>query len=162
MERARRECTKQLLAALGPEGIARDACMAIEESCWSGAVTRCGSGAQATAVALYVQACMNAVANLSSDPRVSNGNAYLLRGARMGAVDPTNVAWMSSNELNPARFAPQKTKCFSDTTLGETDQFECPRCSARRCVHYELQTRSADEATTVFVSCVSCGHKWTE
>ena len=28
------------------------------------------------------------------------------------------------------------------------------------CSHYQLQTRSADEPMTTFVSCQECGHRW--
>ena len=41
-----------------------------------------------------------------------------------------------------------------------TDQFECRKCWKRRCTHYQLQTRSGDEAMTTFVNCLSCGNHW--
>ena len=45
-------------------------------------------------------------------------------------------------------------------TAAETDQFKCSRCHQRRCKYYQLQTRSADEPMTTFVTCVNCGNRW--
>jgi transcription elongation factor S-II len=45
-------------------------------------------------------------------------------------------------------------------TQAETDQFKCGRCGKRRCKYFQLQTRSADEPMTTFVTCVNCGNRW--
>lgn len=42
----------------------------------------------------------------------------------------------------------------------ETDQFKCGRCNLRKCKYYQMQTRSADEPMTTFVTCVNCGNRW--
>lgn len=41
-----------------------------------------------------------------------------------------------------------------------TDQFKCGRCGQRKCTYYQLQTRSADEPMTTFVTCVNCNNHW--
>lgn len=41
-----------------------------------------------------------------------------------------------------------------------TDQFKCGRCGKRKCTYYQLQTRSADEPMTTFVTCVNCQKRW--
>tara|TARA_Y100000590_G_scaffold470162_1_gene662450 strand:- start:913 stop:1422 length:510 start_codon:yes stop_codon:yes gene_type:complete len=41
-----------------------------------------------------------------------------------------------------------------------TDIFECGRCKQKKCLYYQLQTRSADEPMTTFVTCVNCGNRW--
>ena len=33
-----------------------------------------------------------------------------------------------------------------------TDQFLCNRCRKRECTYYEMQTRSADEPMTIFIT----------
>jgi hypothetical protein len=46
-------------------------------------------------------------------------------------------------------------------TLRQTsDRFKCSNCGQRRTTYYQLQTRSADEPMTVFVTCVNCGRRW--
>lgn len=42
----------------------------------------------------------------------------------------------------------------------ETDQFKCGRCNQRKCKYYQMQTRSADEPMTTFVTCINCGNRW--
>lgn len=41
-----------------------------------------------------------------------------------------------------------------------TGMFTCGRCKSKRTTFYLLQTRSADEPMTAFITCMSCGHKW--
>ena len=41
-----------------------------------------------------------------------------------------------------------------------TDQFSCPRCKARKANYVQVQTRSADEPMTTFITCLECGKKW--
>ena len=38
--------------------------------------------------------------------------------------------------------------------------FTCNRCKSKKTTYYELQTRSADEPMTVFVTCHNCGKHW--
>jgi transcription elongation factor S-II len=41
-----------------------------------------------------------------------------------------------------------------------TDQFQCGKCRQRKCTYFQMQTRSADEPMTTFVTCVNCGNRW--
>lgn len=84
-----------------------------------------------------------------------------LTPSRFVAMPP---AEMASAELRLAdRLAAAKalrdTQAACDTEA-ETDQFKCGRCGKRRCKYYQLQTRSADEPMTTFVTCVNCGNRW--
>ena len=41
-----------------------------------------------------------------------------------------------------------------------TDNFTCRKCKSNKCTYYQLQTRSADEPMTTFVTCIDCGNRW--
>jgi transcription elongation factor S-II len=41
-----------------------------------------------------------------------------------------------------------------------TDNFTCRKCKSKECSYYQLQTRSADEPMTTFVTCLKCGNRW--
>ena len=41
-----------------------------------------------------------------------------------------------------------------------SDNFTCWKCKSKKCTHYQLQTRSADEPMTTFVTCLDCGTRW--
>ena len=43
-----------------------------------------------------------------------------------------------------------------------TDQFKCGKCKARKAIYVQVQTRSADEPMTTFVTCLQCGNKWKQ
>jgi transcription elongation factor S-II len=38
--------------------------------------------------------------------------------------------------------------------------FTCNKCKSKKTTYYQLQTRSADEPMTTFVSCLNCGKNW--
>ena len=49
--------------------------------------------------------------------------------------------------------------------VGNTDVFVCSKCkrqgkTATNCSYYQLQTRSADEPMTTYVTCLECGQRW--
>ncbi|KAG8380999.1 hypothetical protein BUALT_Bualt06G0075200 [Buddleja alternifolia] len=41
-----------------------------------------------------------------------------------------------------------------------THEFTCGRCKKKECTYYQMQTRSADEPMTTFVTCVNCNNHW--
>lgn len=42
----------------------------------------------------------------------------------------------------------------------EESIYQCPKCKKRHTSHYTMQTRSADEPETIFLSCLDCLHRW--
>ena len=38
--------------------------------------------------------------------------------------------------------------------------FKCKRCKSHKTTYYEMQTRSADEPMTVFITCHNCDSRW--
>ena len=74
---------------------------------------------------------------------------------------------MTHQELFPKRWEKiieekiQRDKSKYEINIeATTDEFKCWKCKKRKCTYYELQTRSADEPMTTFVSCLSCGNHW--
>ena len=49
---------------------------------------------------------------------------------------------------------------FSPKIEASTDDFTCFKCKSNKCTFYQLQTRSADEPMTTFVTCLNCGTRW--
>mmetsp|Transcript_4163 Transcript_4163/g.10702 ORF Transcript_4163/g.10702 Transcript_4163/m.10702 type:complete len:112 (-) Transcript_4163:595-930(-) len=45
---------------------------------------------------------------------------------------------------------------------GEKVEATCPQCSHGEAFYTQIQTRSADEASTIIYKCSKCGHKWRE
>ena len=38
----------------------------------------------------------------------------------------------------------------------------CPKCAHPKAYYRQMQTRSADEPSSIFYRCVVCGHQWTQ
>lgn len=59
----------------------------------------------------------------------------------------------------------EKTVIIEDPNAIETlptANVGCEKCGNNEAVFWELQTRSADEATTTFYRCRKCGHTWRD
>ena len=72
--------------------------------------------------------------------------------------------------LTPQEICPEKwnldkllemeKKLYSNRTSASIVMY-CSRCKKKTdCDYYQMQTRSADEPMTTFVTCVTCDHKW--
>lgn len=76
------------------------------------------------------------------------------------------LAQMTHQEMDPKRWETQiKEKIERDKAKYETQkrinsEFTCFKCKSNNCDYYQLQTRSADEPMTTFVSCLDCGNRW--
>ena len=83
-----------------------------------------------------------------------------------GKLTPKEYVFMSHQEMKPEHWAEAiKNKMKKDDNKfnakqeASTDLFTCPRstCKSKRCTYYEMQTRSADEPMTIFITCLDCG-----
>ncbi|KYR01041.1 RNA polymerase II elongation factor [Tieghemostelium lacteum] len=84
-------------------------------------------------------------------------------------ISPSKLVSMDSNEMANKEIQEARTKMQKFTlhaaidnnnNQATTDQFKCGRCKQRKCKYYQMQTRSADEPMTTFVTCTNCNHKW--
>lgn len=96
-------------------------------------------------------------------------NPDLRRRVLLGEVKPERLISMTPEEMaSDARqreISQIKEKALFDCERGSapkatTDQFKCGRCGQRKCTYYQMQTRSADEPMTTYVTCVNCNHHW--
>lgn len=77
------------------------------------------------------------------------------------------IAFMTHQEMKPEKWMELiKAKSIRDQNKFETnieaatDTFTCRKCKSKKCTYYQMQTRSADEPMTTFVSCIDCGNRW--
>ena len=94
-------------------------------------------------------------------------NKELLEQLKSGQTKAHVVAFMTHQEMNPTKWEPliiakakrDKTK-YETTMEAATDTFTCRKCRSKKCTYYQMQTRSADEPMTTFVTCIDCGNRW--
>lgn len=94
-------------------------------------------------------------------------NSELLAQVVSGEITSQQLAFMSHQEMNPDRWRQlidakikRDANKYSNNTQASTDMFTCKKCRGKKCTYYELQTRSADEPATIFVTCLDCGKNW--
>lgn len=82
-------------------------------------------------------------------------------------IKPHELAFMTHQDMNPKIW----TKIIEDKKNRDknkyelkieasTDLFTCRACKSNKCTYTQLQTRSADEPMTTFVTCLECGKRW--
>jgi len=99
------------------------------------------------------------------DPTQYVGNKELIELLRSGEIEPSRLATMTPAELFPSRWKTIQKRLALERERKEaagfrTDQFTCSRCRGKDCSYYQLQTRSADEPITTFVTCLTCTKRW--
>lgn len=116
-------------------------------------------------VIIYTDKLRSIWMNLNDKSYVGNNN--LIKQIKNGDVKSKNIAFMTYQEMYPeiwkdlieAKINRDKHK-FEVDKRGATSEFKCRKCNERECSYYQLQTRSADEPMTTFVTCLNCGNNW--
>jgi DNA-directed RNA polymerase subunit M/transcription elongation factor TFIIS len=91
---------------------------------------------------------------------------YMMEQIRKKKWKPHEVAFLSHYEMSPQRWEKliaekqERDKNIYDVQQKINSEFKCRRCKSNNCTYYQLQTRSADEPMTTFVSCQECGNRW--
>ena len=77
------------------------------------------------------------------------------------------IAFMNHQQLQPEKWNSliEEKKIrdehkYAPKLEASTDDFKCWKCKSKKCTYYQLQTRSADEPMTTFVTCLDCGQRW--
>lgn len=113
---------------------------------------------------LYREKSRSVITNL--DPTSYVQNTRLLQRLQNKEFLPHDIPFMDPPSLNPELWrevVDLKTKRdenFMDKETPMTSEFRCGRCKSRECVYREMQTRSADESSTIFVRCLNCNNSW--
>ncbi len=82
-------------------------------------------------------------------------------------IKPHKLAFMTHQEIRPEKWEQliadlkiQNQNKYTPKIEASTDNFTCYKCKSKECSYYQLQTRSADEPMTTFVTCIKCGTRW--
>lgn len=98
---------------------------------------------------------------------ITNLKGEILQQVIEGTIKPHIVAFMTHQELCPEKWCQMieakskrdKNK-FETNISAATDSFTCRKCKGNQCTYYQMQTRSADEPMTCYISCIICGNRW--
>jgi transcription elongation factor S-II len=116
---------------------------------------------------IYINKARSLYMNLDNKSYINNNN--LIKKIQGSKFDIKNIAFMTYQELFPEHWKQlldekykREMAIYEDKPEAMTDMFKCGRCKQKKCTYYELQTRSADEAMTIFITCVNCGNRWRQ
>lgn len=82
-------------------------------------------------------------------------------------IKSQDFAFMTHQDICPEKWKQliddkkiRDKKKYEPNIEASTDNFTCNKCKSKKCTYYQLQTRSADEPMTTFVTCLECGKRW--
>jgi len=112
---------------------------------------------------IYKKNYMKIIGNIKT-----NKNAdFVLNKIKYGLWEPQNILSMKSQLLYPdlweellLKNAKKLSMIGKEMNQQGTDMFRCGKCKKNNCTYFQMQTRSADEPMTTFVTCLECGKRW--
>lgn len=94
------------------------------------------------------------------DKNTSINNKTLLKSVLGNEIKAQEVAYMSPKEMCPENWKVQVEKRQKIEHTREhkasTNMYKCHDCGERKCIIYQMQTRSSDEGFTVYATCLVC------
>jgi|UniRef100_A0A6C0DXX6 hypothetical protein len=110
-------------------------------------------------VVIYIEKLRSLIINLK--------NTNLLNKVRSKTLKAHEFVYMNHQQLQPELWEilieEKKIKDenkYTPKIEASTDNFICGKCKSKKCTYYQLQTRSADEPMTTFVTCLDCGNRF--
>jgi transcription elongation factor S-II len=116
---------------------------------------------------IYLSKVRSIYSNIKPDSYIKNSN--FLKRILNGDINIEKISQMTRIDIFPENWKQLIDKKVKIDTLKSklkpeamTDQFKCNRCGSRSTSYYEVQTRSADEPMTQFITCLDCGNHWKQ
>jgi transcription elongation factor S-II len=114
----------------------------------------------------YINISRSIYSNLKSNSYIGNINLYK-RMVENKEFVPHMLPYMQCHNIFPERWKDiidknnlRLKEAYEFKIVAMSDMITCMRCKSKKVSYYELQTRSADEPMTTFVTCLDCDKKW--
>ena len=116
---------------------------------------------------LYHSKIISIYSNLKKDSYIENST--FLERLKSGEIKADKVGVLSVYDIFPdnwkellnAKSKRDKIK-YELKPEAMTNLFKCRKCGSRETSYYEVQTRSADEPMTQFITCLKCDNRWKQ
>ena len=115
---------------------------------------------------LYKKNYMKVYSNISYNKNAS----FVLEYLKYSLIDPVVMVTMKPYDLGPQIWEKEilnyikkeerAEKITKEENQEGTSLFKCGKCKKSNCTYYQMQTRSADEPMTTFVTCLECMNRW--
>ena len=102
-----------------------------------------------------------------SNLRLNRNADFVLGKIKYGLWEPEKIISMTPQELYPdiweeliLKNIKKMEQLSKQNNVQGTDMFRCGKCKKNNCTYYQMQTRSADEPMTTFITCLNCSNRW--
>ena len=116
----------------------------------------------------YINISRSIYSNIKKDSYIGNKNLHK-RMLKNKEFLPHMLPYMQYHNIFPERWKDIIEKnqrrfkaAYEIKLVAMSDMITCSRCKSKKVSYYELQTRSGDEASTLFMNCLICGKKWKQ
>jgi len=100
-------------------------------------------------VHMYIQRCMDVIHHIKEydlNEEIQKKN-----------IMTKDVGFIEHKQYNKERWEPI---VYETDDTDKDGIFQCKKCFSKKTTYYSLQTRSADEPMTNFITCLVCGNRW--
>ena len=115
----------------------------------------------------YIEKARSVLSNLDKNSYIRNQN--LIKRIEEHEFLPHELPYMKPEHVFPDRWRQtieslmkKYENAYENKPQAMTNMFTCGKCKKKECTFYELQTRSGDEASTIFIRCINCGNSWRQ
>ena len=109
---------------------------------------------------LYSKEARRILANISYTPNSKDVRKKIIEGE----IDSYYVCKLTKEDMNPEFWQAVKDAYVPENIKNPTEKpdgmIKCRKCKSMKTEYYQLQTRSADEPMTTYVTCHNCEHRW--
>ena len=112
---------------------------------------------------LYKKNYMKLMGNID----YNKNSGFVLNKIKYNHWDPDKIISMKAEILYPDLWESLLLKNSKKmAALGKeknqqgSSMFKCGKCRLNNCTYFQMQTRSADEPMTTFVTCLNCANRW--
>lgn len=116
---------------------------------------------------IYIFKIIGFYNNINKDSYIKN--TTFIEKIKNKEITPQNIMKLHLYDIHPDSWKELiNKKIKSDKIKNDlkpnamTNLYKCGRCKSRECSYYEVQTRSADEPMTQFITCLNCNNRWRQ
>ena len=112
---------------------------------------------------LYKKNYIKVYSNISTN----KNSQFVLDKIKYNLWDPEKIISMKAEVLYPELWeslllknSKKMAKLGKELNQQGSSFFKCGKCRLNNCVYFQMQTRSADEPMTTFITCLNCSNRW--
>ena len=115
---------------------------------------------------MYVQKSLGVISNIDKDSYIDNDSLFN-RLTESKEFRPQDVPYLKPDKTFPKIWkdiVESKSKkdqyAYEVQYVPNASEIKCGKCKKNKVYFYEIQTRSADEPTSLICTCLNCGNRW--